>query len=245
MEGLGYDAVNRTMYVSYGNSGSSYLSNRLGMINSTNGIITHISTISGSVDNEMDAIAFIGENLYGIDVAGEPSYLYSLNKTIARASTIGQVAGYNNINDIAYDATTDKLYAAATPARSLITINPSTGEATLVGITHASTEFGGGGFSSVASTNVLGVVTSNVAPQNTNKKMSIYPSPADDFVFVNNSFNGDIQITLTSISGVNVLNETISTGTIQMSVEGVSPGLYHYQILSQDQILENGKLMIK
>lgn len=63
-----------------------------------------------------------------------------------------------------------------------------------------------------------------------NTLVSVFPNPASDWLKITVSEVGRYQISLFSIDGKRVLNEELNTFEKTISLEGVSPGIYHIRI---------------
>ncbi|MGB0385326.1 MAG: SBBP repeat-containing protein [Ardenticatenaceae bacterium] len=139
-ESLAFNPVDGLLY---GAVGLVYpYSNKLVTIDPTTGAATQIALITGTVNNEADALLFVNDILYAVDVNDLPSYLYTLDQNTGIATLIGHI-GFNYVGDVTYNPETQTIFGSAHPDRLLITISPSTGAGTMVGSTHTSAEFGG------------------------------------------------------------------------------------------------------
>jgi hypothetical protein len=117
-------------------------------------VATTVGTISPTVQTEADALGFVGTTLYASDSNGNVySDIYTLNTSTAAATHKGTLSSprIDNLSDFAWNSNTNLLYGFDPGAnqtgspRNLCTISqPGTAEATLIGVTHSSSEFGGG-----------------------------------------------------------------------------------------------------
>ena len=79
-------------------------------------------------------------------IDGNPPFWHTIDVTTGVASVIGgaNLGGFI-VSALAYDSEAGTVYAAATNTAGdhlLLTIDPSTGQATTIGVTHTASEFG-------------------------------------------------------------------------------------------------------
>jgi parallel beta-helix repeat protein len=139
-EAMAFNPADGLLYAAMGES--SPFSHRLVTIDPHTGEATQIAEITGTGGNEADALVFVNGTLYAVDVAGAPSFLYTIDTTTGQATYVGEI-GFNNIADLAFNPITQTLYGTAHGMRELVTIDLATGQGTLVGSTHTSSEFDG------------------------------------------------------------------------------------------------------
>ena len=163
-EGLAVDPSG-TIYVSMSingdfSPGSDYYSETLATVNPSTAVATQIGTISPTVQTEADGLEFVLTTLYATDDPGRgPTNIYTINTSTAAATFKGTLSSprFNNVNDMAYNPVSNKLYGFDPGAytnghpRYLCEISqPGTATATAIGITHTSSEFDGGLMSGLA-----------------------------------------------------------------------------------------------
>lgn len=130
-----------------------YYSETLVTVNPANAQATWVATISNTTQREADGLEFVNGTLYATDDPGRgPTYIYTINTSTGVATLKGQLSNprFNNVNDMAYNSSTELLYGFDPGAytnghpRYLCTISqPGTAAATPKGITHTAAEFGG------------------------------------------------------------------------------------------------------
>ena len=123
------------------NQGGGLLSNHLATLDPLTGDATIINPISGSVENEMDKIEFVGSTLYGIDgTLVTNQFLYTVDLVSGNAALIG--GPFANVVGLAHDRDDDILYGISFE-RDFVTVNPITAAVSIIGPTHAPADFGG------------------------------------------------------------------------------------------------------
>lgn len=87
---------------------------------------------------------------------------------------------------------------------------------------------------------VTGVSEENTAP------MRVYPNPTEDFIFVDEIAEniGEVRFTLFDISGKKVLERTL-IGQKRIDISEMNSGIYLYQIFSDQELIQTGKLVRK
>ncbi|HEY9175902.1 MAG TPA: hypothetical protein VI136_26780 [Verrucomicrobiae bacterium] len=106
---------------------------------------TIVNTITGTARDDLDALGFIGNTLYALDI--DPmvtflTYLYTINLETGQATLVGST-GIGALYGLAYNSDDGFFYSSETAARKLYRVSPATGAATLVGTTHTASELGG------------------------------------------------------------------------------------------------------
>lgn len=148
LEGLAM-RPNGTWYVSTGAfpaGASQYLSNKIGTLNVTTRAITDLSATVVSVQNDMDSMVFVGDVLYGIDVATGNSRidLVTVNLTTGATTSVATPTfggGTATPLRIAYDVSRSKAYSWRSSDRNLLELSLVNGTATALGETHAITVY--------------------------------------------------------------------------------------------------------
>jgi hypothetical protein len=154
-----YDSINGVLYSEGANGDTNTYT-----INTSNGMPTSSFVHTFGALNGME---FIGSTLYGtfIPAGGSPSSLVSVNTVTGALNTIG-LTGLGPITGLAYDGTTlfgATNIGAASPFSDLVTLNLTTGVATMVGsigFDHVgSIEFGSDGilYAGLAQNNTQGL----------------------------------------------------------------------------------------
>jgi hypothetical protein len=114
--GVIYASVSRNNEVAVN---GDYESETLVTINPTTAAATFVATITGTQpytknnDSEADGLEFVGSTLYATDDPGSgPTYIFTIDVSTGAATYKGQLTSprFNNVNDMAYNAETDKLY---------------------------------------------------------------------------------------------------------------------------------------
>jgi hypothetical protein len=106
---------------------------------------TIVNTITGTARDDLDALGFIGNTLYALDI--DPmvtylTYLYTINLETGQATLVGST-GIGTLYGLAYNSDDGFFYSSEAATRKLYRVSPTTGVATLVGTTHTSSELGG------------------------------------------------------------------------------------------------------
>jgi hypothetical protein len=129
--------------MTFRSDGIAFLTNNVGtsgtLFSCSNVNVNNSCSAVGSLQISLDGLAFAtGGVLFGLSQSpiGTSQYsLYTVNPATAAETLIGPsgIAGVNNLAGLAFDTTSNLLYAAI--GSSLYTINTGTGAATLVGDT--------------------------------------------------------------------------------------------------------------
>ena len=88
----------------------------------------------------------------------------------------------------------------------------------------------------------------NVSVKNINENNSfiVYPNPASDVVTFksNNSLTEAVNVIITDITGRNVGNYSMDADVLTVNTKDLSNGVYYYKVITHNQILDNGKMVI-
>ncbi len=150
LEGLALHP-NGTWYVSTGANPpgpTQYLSNKLGTLNTATRVISDLAGTVDTLQNDMDSMVFVGDVLYGIDVATDNSRLELVTANLT-TGTVTSVASPTSASStavplrLAYDAARNKAYAWRPSDRNLLVMSLVDGTVTAVGETHASNVYPG------------------------------------------------------------------------------------------------------
>ncbi len=131
MHGLAFDPTTNTLYAMDAGSDS-----QLYTINTSTGVATPIG--SPVVGATVGGLAFDpGSNtLYGIDNFAPQSKLITVNTTTGTHTVVGPLgAGIVDVDALAFSEPEGKLYAIDDTTENLLSINPATGAATVIGST--------------------------------------------------------------------------------------------------------------
>ncbi len=106
---------------------------------------TIVNTITGTARDDLDALGFVGNTLYALDI--DPmvtflTHLYTINLETGQATLVGST-GIGALYGLAYNSDDGYFYSSEASTRKLYRVSPATGAATLVGTTHSSSELGG------------------------------------------------------------------------------------------------------
>jgi hypothetical protein len=102
------------------------------------GDITELADIIPAVSGnpaDADALEWVEGTLYAVDVDTNPSYLYTIDPSSGDTTSIGEI-GVSYVSSLAYDPTTQTLYAISETDRQLISISLPDGQGTPIGDTH-------------------------------------------------------------------------------------------------------------
>lgn len=106
---------------------------------------TVVQTVTGTAQNDLDSLGFIGGTLYALDIDSTGTaltYLYTINLETGQATLVGST-GIGTLYGLAYNPDDGFFYSSEAAARKLYRVSPATGAATLVGTTHTASELGG------------------------------------------------------------------------------------------------------
>lgn len=124
-----------------------YFSRRLMQVSTLTGKATVVSTITGTCQDEADALAFAftSATKYSLDVCQSTNAVTGLY-ALDLATGVSTLIGYNDLPGgatLAVHPTTGKLFAVAPSDRKLYCVNPANGEVSLLNTTHTSDKFAG------------------------------------------------------------------------------------------------------
>lgn len=216
-EGLAYDPVSGQMYVAvHENSVNTnwFYSNKLGVLDVSNGNITQVATVTGTLQDDIDGMVFRNGVLYAYD--GNPSNrnFYTVNPVNGNANFVNFIS--HRIPDMAVDPVTNVLYGCSNGVRELVTINPNNAQVSVIGNTHSPTEYNGG--------RILGIA---FAPS-PDTLLAVVGTASNIDCFGNN--NGSISITV--INGISLTSFSLNGGLPSSSgnFNGLAPGSYSVQV---------------
>lgn len=138
---------NGTWYVATGTSAQT-LSNRLGTLNGATRSITDLAGTIDTLQDDIDSMVFVGNTLYGIDVATDSSRLelVTANLTTGAVAIVASptFGGSTAVPlRLAYDETRSKAYSWRSSDRHLLEMSLTTGAVTAIGETHPVTVYPG------------------------------------------------------------------------------------------------------
>ena len=86
------------------------------------------------IDRSIERLAFDSINgiLYGVENLSSDNMLLEIDLEAKTILEIGPVVGFTEITGMTFDETTDKIYALDQTLKTLLEINPSTGEGTSI-----------------------------------------------------------------------------------------------------------------
>jgi V8-like Glu-specific endopeptidase len=130
INGLAFDPNTRTLYGMIASSG------QLVRVNTSSGAVTTVGAPQGGSVGGLDFDP-INNILYAVnDVAGVGSRLERVNTTNGTRTVVGVLgAGIQDCNGLAYSRKGDKLFTVNAGNEQVLSINPATGAATVVGAT--------------------------------------------------------------------------------------------------------------
>jgi hypothetical protein len=128
-------------------------SETLATVNPGNAEATAVGPITPTAQHEADGLEFVGCMLYATDYCSDDliSYIYTINPSTGTAQQQGATTGFRNVGDMAYNPDSGLLYgfdpgaSGGNNPRHLCTIShPGTATAADIGVTHTTSDFGGG-----------------------------------------------------------------------------------------------------
>ncbi len=140
IEGLAFDPRDGTLYAAGGRS--AFASDRLLKIDPTTGRATEIARIKGTLQNEIDAMAFVDGELWATDSVANSTGLYQIDLETGKATVIGEEFSHK-LTDMDLDPNSHRLLGTIDSQRSLAALSLGGGHVTEVGPTHSEFEFGG------------------------------------------------------------------------------------------------------
>ncbi len=119
-DAIAVDPRDGTLYAAGGKS--TFASNVLLRVDPETGAAEQVGPIRGTIQDEIDAMAFAGGELYAVDGGGNSSALYRLDTGTGQASRIGEpFAGA--VTDVAFDPISQRLIGAQGTSGSLLSIS--------------------------------------------------------------------------------------------------------------------------
>lgn len=216
-DGLLYGAVNELPFP------QSASSNRLIAIDPITGDATHLAFITGTIQNEADDMFFIDGTAYVVDGNGVNNFsLYTLDLDVnIGTATLINISNSPLAHGFAYDAPAQTLFVSDwNNQHFLAQLDPATAQGTVIGTTHASSEFNDGLMVALAAAPAPGGAISCDMPELDiqGNGMSITngdatPDPADHTDF------GTAVIGLTTVSRT---FEIHNLGTVDLNLTGSS-----------------------
>ncbi len=140
VEGLAFDTSDGTLYAAGGRS--AFASDRLLKIDTTTAQATEVARIRGTLQNEVDAMAFVGDELWATDSVAGSTVLYQIDLETGKASAISEPFT-QKLTDMTLDPTTHHLLGTLDSKRTLVTMSLGGSRITETGPTHGETDFGG------------------------------------------------------------------------------------------------------
>jgi len=181
-EGLAFNSLDGKLYASLGITPpvDAYNSNRLSTLNNisiTALEATQQAIITGTCENEADALEFNSNILYMLDSCNNTSAvkLYTINYTSGISTFIGDLSVALRIRDLAWNRNSNKMYGATSNPTKLAEINVTNGNTTAINLTNNLNEFELVSFSGIAYAPAPVISTDPVDPPNTDT-----PSDPDD-----------------------------------------------------------------
>lgn len=143
VEGIAFQPLTGQLYASCRTAGG-YASPVIISIDPSTAAATVVVTISGTVQNDLDSISFVGSTMHALDVdvtSTQKTYLYTINLSTGAATLVGWT-GFRQLQSLAHDPQRGVFFSSNFNSRELVRIVPATAAGTTVGVTHASGEFG-------------------------------------------------------------------------------------------------------
>lgn len=165
-------AFNPVDGILYGSAGSSVpFSNLLIRIDPATGIATQIAPITGTIENDGDSMVFINETLYLVDTCYYGGFLSSLLYTVNLGDGVATMIGpigpfdwhYVHVG-LAYNPETQRLFGTEPQRYILVEILPSSGQSTVIGETHAWTDFDSGQLHTIGVAFDIEMFTASISP---------------------------------------------------------------------------------
>jgi hypothetical protein len=135
-------------YVSTGDLAGPQASvtNRIGTLDVATRVVSNLSATVNTAQDDMDAIDFVGDVLYGVDLATNTTSLELVTISLADGLVAIQAspvfaAGATPLR-FAYDASRSKAFSWRLSDRNLVELSLTTGQATAIGETHSAEELG-------------------------------------------------------------------------------------------------------
>ncbi len=152
VEGLAFNPVDGTLYAAGGKS--AFASNRLLRVDPATGAAHELARVSGTLQNEIDAMAFADGVLYATDGVAGSTVLYRIDPATGEATALGEPFT-QNVTDMDYYPDIYRLFGTIGARRQLVILNLG-GEATELGPTHGELDFEGAPMTALAFTGTPG-----------------------------------------------------------------------------------------
>ncbi len=120
VEGLAFHPPSGTLYATGGSS--TFASNVLLAVDPATGEARQIGRIRGTIQEEVDAMAFAGAGLVAVDSAGNSSALYRLDPDLGHATRLAAPFP-RSVADLAFDPTNGRLYGVDGDGGRLLAIS--------------------------------------------------------------------------------------------------------------------------
>jgi len=78
-----------------------------------------------------------------------------------------------------------------------------------------------------------------------NDLLRIYPNPANDILNIENTSGEDIELSIYSITGQQILQNRIHAGSTSLNIDYLDSGIYFIRYLTESNVLETGKLIVR
>jgi len=138
IDAVAFDPGTGRLYLTAGNA---LLADHLVTVDPETGMVGSFLRISGTAQDEVDAMAFAGNALYAVDAVLGESHFYRLDPETARATRIGGPYP-GEITDLAFDATRGRLVGTVAADRRMVALTTG-GTLTELGPTHAEADLDG------------------------------------------------------------------------------------------------------
>lgn len=142
-EGLAYNPQDGLLYGSLDTLSppTSFVSHIWVTIDPATGFATKIADITGTCNDEADAMDWMNGSMFILDGCPNPNILYKLNTTNGAANQLG-ITGVQGVGDFAYQASTGLMFGYNSN-RQLFTIDTTSAAISVIGNTHTAADFAG------------------------------------------------------------------------------------------------------
>ena len=102
----------------------------------------------------------------------------------------------------------------------------------------------------VVKTDTAGLIVgiNEVTPTNNTTTVKVFPNPANDNLTISHNLetkNGTISLEIMDVMGRVLLNNTINNTNHQIDISQLASGLYFYNIIQHDKMIQSGKLVVE
>ena len=153
VEGLAFNASDGVLYAAGGKS--AFASNRLLSVDPKTGAAKELARIRGTLQNEIDAMAFASGVLYATDSVAGSTRLYRIDLATGEATAQGE-AFTQTVTDLDFHPDAYRLFGTVASQRVLVALTLGGGEPSEIGPTHGEADFEGAPMTALAFTGTPG-----------------------------------------------------------------------------------------